>query len=37
VEQLKKEIIDRCSLKEVLSIKQQLQLDLEAKVDLKEV
>lgn len=37
VENLKKELMDRCSLKEVIGIKQQLISELQEKVDLKEV
>lgn len=36
-EQMKKDIIDRCSLNEMITLKQQLLQQVDTKVDLKEV
>ena len=37
IDSLKKEMIDRCTLKELLGLKQQMLTNLESKVELKEV
>lgn len=37
IEGLKKDVMERCSVKEVLSIRQQLAADIQDKVDIKEV
>ena len=37
VDDLKKNMVDRCSLKEMLALKQQLVSQIQSKVDLKEV
>lgn len=37
IDSLKKDVIDRCLLKEMINTKSQLQSQLEAKVELKEV
>ena len=37
IDELKKDSVDRCSLQEVLSIKQNIMGALEHKVELKEV